>query len=63
MSLLSPGYLKDYYKSWTDDDLFDRHRELSFFEDEKNFEKMMLQAESKRREDEYAKRGELRRPS
>lgn len=51
-SLLSPSYLKDYYKGWTDDCLFDRHRELLFFEDENNFERKMIEAESNRRETE-----------
>ena len=52
MSLLSPSYLKDYYKGWTDDDMFDRHRELLFFEDESSFERKMIEIESKRREAE-----------
>lgn len=56
MSLLSPGYLKEYFKAWTDDMLHDRHRELRFFDDEKNFEKIMIETESKRREEEYAQR-------
>lgn len=56
MSLLSPGYLKEYYKNWTSDDLHDRYRELSYFGDEKSFEKLMIEAESKRREEEYANR-------
>ena len=56
MSLLSPGYLEFYYKAWSDDDLFDRHRELCIFEDEKNFERTMIEAESKRREQDYAQR-------
>lgn len=56
MSFMSSSYLKDYFKAWSDDDLYDRHRELSYFYDENNFEKHMIELESERRKVEFEKR-------
>ncbi|KRE33262.1 hypothetical protein [Paenibacillus sp. Soil724D2] len=52
MSFISPQWLKDYFKGWTDDDLFDRHREITSFGGNES-EKMMIEMESKRRETEH----------
>ncbi|CAN7357581.1 hypothetical protein [Paenibacillus sp. LjRoot56] len=53
MSFISPQWLKDYFKGWTDDDLHDRHREITSFGGSES-EKMMIEMESKRREAEHA---------
>jgi len=55
MSIINPSWLRDYYKGWTDDDLHARYSDISTFEPN-NYEKFMLEMESKRREEAYAQR-------
>jgi hypothetical protein len=48
MSFINSEWLKERYANHTDDDLFDRHREIDVFGGSES-EKMMIEMESKRR--------------
>lgn len=49
--MTSDNWLKNFYKSWTDDDLHDRRREIIRFGDNES-EKIMIEMEAVRREKE-----------
>lgn len=52
------AFIKAYYAGWTDDDLYDRFREIKVFGGNE-IEKMMLTAESNRRVETNEKRSQL----
>jgi hypothetical protein len=50
--ILLNTYLQDRFKNWTDDDLHDRLREIRHFGGDES-EAMLIEAESKRRQEEW----------